>query len=147
MILLSAYDSWFHVMTINEISRNRSEMIFGFRIIPWWVVWEFVFFSSKNSLFFSSARDDPLIKVDGLWRRSPPGVLTVPSATGKRKMSPFQPSGVEFWCVHLLQFFNVHNQPVCLLSRFLPRTILNREVKMAGFLLQIDVISRCLSQR
>ena len=61
-----------------------------------------------------------LIKVDGRWRLSPPGVLTVPSATGNVKLSPFvsvhtpfafEPSVVDFWCVHFLQFFYVcdHN--------------------------------------
>ena len=45
------------------------------------------------------------MKLDGLRRRSPPGVLTVPSATGNIQLSPFigikhflciEPSGVDF---------------------------------------------------
>ena len=113
-------DSGFNVMAINEISCNRPEVILSFRIIPCWVIlkkdWrrESVWFSSKITLFFSSvwAR----IKVDVLRRWSPPETLNVPSATGNKKIATIhrrchflciEPSGVEFWCVHLLQFFNV----------------------------------------
>ena len=54
------FDSVFYVMTINEFSWNRPEVIFSFRIIPCWVVlkwgWrrESVWFSLKIALFFPS---------------------------------------------------------------------------------------------
>ena len=54
------FDSGFHVMAINEISRNRPETIFGFRVILMWG-WrkESVWFSLKNFLFFSSVSAIP----------------------------------------------------------------------------------------
>ena len=74
------FDSWFHMMAINEISCNRPEIKFWFRIIAW--------FSSKN-FSFSSCSGRSRIKVDVLRRRSPPEILTVTSATGKTKCSLF----------------------------------------------------------
>ena len=62
----------------------------------WRRVGESVWFSSKNFLFLSSFRmmmvsdaGQSRIKVDGLRRRSPPKIFTVPSATGNIKLSPF----------------------------------------------------------
>ena len=116
------FDSGFHVMATNEISRNRPEIMSGFRISQRWVilkrVWrrESVWFSSKKFMFLSS-----------IWTNldwggcSQPEIFTVPSATGNLKLSPcfhrrwhflcIEPSGVDFRRVHLLQFLNVcdHN--------------------------------------
>ena len=61
-----------------------------------------------------------LIKVDGFRRRSPPESLDCSICDWEKKIVTFhrrqhflciEPSGVDFWCVHLLQFFNVcdHN--------------------------------------
>ena len=54
------FDSGFHVMATHEISRDRPEIIYGFLIVPCWVIskwgWrrESVWFSLKNFLFLSS---------------------------------------------------------------------------------------------
>ena len=61
MILLSPCTVWlgFHMMTITEISCNRPEIIFSFRIMSCWVIlkrgWRIksFWFSSKNFLFLT----------------------------------------------------------------------------------------------
>ena len=92
--------------------------------------------------------------MDGLRRRSPPGVLTVPSATGKTHFSFFMDvntffcidsSGVDFRCVHLLH----SSVSATRMSPFqIPPRFLHIQGKYLVRLLdQIDVISKGLSQK
>ena len=120
------FHSGFHAMMVNKIYWDRPKIIFGFTIIPRWVVtWSWrrpVWFSSKIIWFFSS-------------------VWAVPDQGGcsqilifsrnfdcficnwNMEFSPFHwrqhflcivPSGVQFRCVHLLHFFNVCDHYVSL---------------------------------
>ena len=147
-------------MTVTEVSRNRPDIIFGFRIIPCWVIlkrcWrrESVWFSSKIILFFSSFRMI-LIKVDGLRRRFPPGVLTAPSATGNINVSLFIGADTSF-ALSLLAWtsdasLSSNSSNVCDQHVSFPdssrRTIHNRGICLARLLDQIDVISTCPSQK
>ena len=119
------FDSGFHVMAINEISRNRPENILGFRNISCWVilkrVWtrEFVWFSSKNFLFLSSFR---MIPDQSGWSQTSISSMFFDCSicNWEFKIVTFylsyhflciKPSGADSWCVHLLQLFNVcdHN--------------------------------------
>ena len=89
------FHSGFHVMTVNEISCNWPEFMFSFRIISCWVIlmwwWrrESAWFSWKKFLVPILFQGNPWLRwmvsdVDLLQK-----VLTVPSATGKIKLSPF----------------------------------------------------------
>ena len=114
------FDSGFHVMTVNKIAWNGPEIISSFTNIQRWVLkWGW----RKTRLILL---EDYLVLLVGLgcprlrWMfsrsSSSPEIMTVPSAIGNMKVSPFigvdtflyvEPSGIEFRCVHLLQFFNV----------------------------------------
>ena len=144
-------------MAINEISCNRPEVIFSFRIIPCWVIlkwcWtrESAWFSSKNFLFLSSERSR--IKVNFLRRCSHPKILTVPSATEKIKLSPSLGVNTSF-TLSLLAWSSDPSAPTlqcllleCLLSRFLPRTRHTRGISLARLVTQSDVISLGISQK
>ena len=80
------FGSGLHVMAAHEISRNRPEIIFSFRIIHRWVIlmWGW----RRESAWFSSSGRSRM-KVDVLRRWSPPETLAVPSATGNFKLSHF----------------------------------------------------------
>ena len=130
------FDSVYNVMTVNAVPWYGPEIIFGFRIIWCWVrfLWwwrrESAWFSWKNFLFLSSFRTT----VDGLRRRSPPGVLTVPSATGNTAFwrgFQMRPSAPTLQCL-LLE---------CLLSRFAPRLMHIHGMYLARLLDHIDLIS------
>ena len=85
------FDSWYIVMTTNEFSCDRPEVIFRFLIITSWVFLKmgwcipFIWISLKNFLFFASFRT-----VSGSrWMFSDAVLtqrfLTLPFATGKMK--------------------------------------------------------------
>ena len=154
------FDSWFHVMAISEISRNRPEIIFWLphrsvlshleeglekrvRLIP-----------RKTSCSFPRLRWS-VIKVDGLKRRSPPGCFDCSICDWEYKNCHLSsaltlPLHWAFWREFLMRPSDSILQRLrswCLLSRFLPHTIHNRRIYLARLLAQIDVISICPSQR
>ena len=84
------FDLVYNVMTINEFSCDRPEVIFSFLIITGWVFLKmgWVYHSSElpSNISGSSPRSGWFrVKVVVLRRCSPPKILTVPSATGKMK--------------------------------------------------------------
>ena len=154
------FDSGFHVMAIKEISHNRPEIIFSFRIFACWVIlkriWrrEFVWFSSKNFLFLSLVQDDPWL----MWMVSDVDFLQgFDCLICDREYENCHLSLASTLLLHWAFWRGVLMRPSppilqclrpwCLLSRFSPRIMHNREVCLARLLGQIDVISICPSQK
>ena len=124
------FDSWYNVMTMNDFSCDRPEIVFRFLVITGWVFFKmrwsipFIWISLKNFLF----------------------LRLVPVGAGLRWMFADAVLGVEFRCVHLLQFFNVCDQNV-----YSPDSL--RELFTAekntwqAFLCRTDAVATGLSQK
>ena len=87
------FDSGFHVMATNEISRNRSKIILASASSSvessWCGVGEEGPSDSPWRTSCSSPRSERSRNKDDVLRRwSPPEILTIPSATGDKKLSP-----------------------------------------------------------
>ena len=73
-------------MATNEVSRNRPEVLFSLRINQCRVILKRVWRRVRLVLLEDVHRSGrSWISVDGLRRQSPPGMLTVPTSTGKKE--------------------------------------------------------------
>ena len=133
------FDSVFHMMATNEVSCDRPASSRAGS--AWCGDGEESPSDSPRRTSCSSPRSGrSRIEVDGLWRRSPPEVLTVPAAIGNIDFSPLIGVNTSLalslltWISDASISSNSSMRPKCFLSRFHSRTINNRGVYLAKLL-------------